>query len=402
MMRAVGAAELGGAGRSHERFEPAGALAAAGVGTGRLAPGSGQVALDPVAQALLGAPATMPLKALLALVARADRRAAVRAIATVATGAAASAECAVPTTGRRVRIGLTPDVGGGVTAVLVDIAALERPSAGGALAARRRAAMVDLARRAVVDHAIVAFYQPQVSLLDGSLVGFEALLRRRTAEGGIAPPASIAAAFEDRGTAGALGRAMLDRVAADIARWQGMGCQVPQVALNVSAAELGDPDFAARLADRLAAARIAHDAIMIEVTEGVFLGAAAERAVAQIHQLSGMGFSISLDDFGTGFASLTHLRQLPVDEIKIDRSFVRELGTRLEDEAIVSSIVNLGSALGLSVIAEGVETQAHARRLQGLGCRLAQGYLYGRPTAPERIPALIAGWDGGRVLASAA
>src|SRR3546814_854719 len=125
---------------------------------------------------------------------------------------------------------------------------------------------------------------------------------------------------------------------------------------------------------------------------GVFLGRGAENAESTIRQLHDYGVNIALDDFGTGFASLSHLRQFPVDTLKIDRSFVSDVAHLSDDAAIVAAIVSLGRNLGITVVAEGVETPEQAMTLRAQGCEYGQGYLFCRPTPSEEIPALLRGW----------
>lgn len=260
---------------------------------------------------------------------------------------------------------------------------------------REHAAMISRARTAAQSGDILAYYQPKVSLATGALVGFEALLRWRDAKGQIHAPGSIHAAFEEPEVADMLGRAMLEHVIRDIQSWQRQGLSFGHVAINVAPAEFRCDKFAPRLIELMGAAGLAHDTVEVEITEGVILGRGADHALESINYLSEQGFPIVLDDFGTGFASLSHLRALPVDTLKIDRSFVSHIAAENGDAAIVSAIVNLGGALGIKVVAEGIETQAQADVLRSFGCEFAQGYFFGMPTPALQIPRLIAGWDAG-------
>jgi diguanylate cyclase (GGDEF)-like protein/PAS domain S-box-containing protein len=266
---------------------------------------------------------------------------------------------------------------------------------------RRRVAMVNRARTAVEGGDILAYYQPKICLRTGALTGFEALLRWRDSTGRVQAPATIMAAFEECEVADLLGGAMLDHVVGDLTRWKAMGLQCGSVAINAAPAEFRQTGFAERLMARVAAAGLTADEIEVEVTEGVFLGGGADHAKRAITTLHEAGHRIVLDDFGTGFASLSHLRQLPVDTLKIDRSFIASITEAAGDAAIVSAIVNLGHTLDIKVVAEGIETEAQAEMLRGFGCGLAQGYLFGRPTPAQDIPALIRNWGRAPLAATA-
>src|SRR6202012_1355803 len=155
------------------------------------------------------------------------------------------------------------------------------------------------------------------------------------------------------------------------------------IAINLSASQLRSPRFAQRFLDRLAALELPSRLVSVEVTEGVFLSSQADVVTANCCALKEGNVSIAFDDFGTGYASLTHLRDFPVDTIKIDRSFVARLSEGGCSLAIVNAIVGLGNNLDLDVVAEGVETQAQQEFLAAIGCRFAQGFLFGRPLPAE-------------------
>jgi predicted signal transduction protein with EAL and GGDEF domain len=259
---------------------------------------------------------------------------------------------------------------------------------------QERAAMINRARTAAKSGDILAFYQPKVRLATGELIGFEALLRWRDANGVIHAPGSIMAAFEDREVADLLGQTMLDHVVADITRWRLMGLDYGSIAINAAPAEFRQTTFAPRLIRSMEEARLTSADIDVEITEGVFLGRGSDRAKYAIAALSEYGTRIVLDDFGTGFASLTHLRALPVDTLKIDRSFISNITKLSGDAAIVSAIINLGRNLGIKVVAEGMETIEQVLTLQEFGCEQAQGYYFGMPTPAEQIPELIRNWNG--------
>ena len=243
---------------------------------------------------------------------------------------------------------------------------------------QRQYSMISLARSAVENERIVPFYQPKIDLMTGEVDGFEALLRWRDSSGGIHGAETIAAAFEDISLAAGISDMMIDLVLADVARWQKAGLPFRHVAINVAAAELRRGDFAERLLERLAASSVPTNVIQVEVTESVFVGRSADYVHSALKLLSAEGVAVALDDFGTGFASLTHLKQFPVDIIKIDKSFIGDLASDGEDTAIVQAVVGLGRNLGMKVVAEGVETPSQEQFLRELGCPLGQGYLFGK------------------------
>ncbi len=244
---------------------------------------------------------------------------------------------------------------------------------------RRRVRTRDGAVRLLSEDRVLPFYQPQVDLGTGRLHGFEALLRLRGARGGAHAPRHIMSAFEDPALAIALGDRILDHVTRDIAVWLDAGRHPGRIAINASALEFQAGGYAERVLARLAAAGVPPDLLEVEVTESVLISRDTDRIGAALKALSAAGVRISLDDFGTGYASLTHLKQFPVDTIKIDRSFVAGVDTDEGDRAIVNAIVGLGRTLGKLVVAEGVETREQAEWLASIGCRLAQGFLYARP-----------------------
>jgi diguanylate cyclase (GGDEF)-like protein/PAS domain S-box-containing protein len=241
---------------------------------------------------------------------------------------------------------------------------------------QRRASMLSVARDALRDDLIEPFYQPKVSLIDGRPAGLEALLRWRHPTWGVQAPNTLEAAFEDAELALAISERMIQQVLRDIADWTSAGIDFGHVALNVGAMEITKRQFAERLLDALHIAGIDPSKLQIEITEGVFLGANSRNVADNLERLSRHDVRIGLDDFGTGFASLTHLKAFRVDVLKIDRSFVRGLPDATDDGEIVSAITQLGRSLGKEVVAEGIETAAQLEQLKTLGCHIGQGFLF--------------------------
>jgi len=259
-----------------------------------------------------------------------------------------------------------------------------------------RSAMLLRAQDALDGGWVRPFYQPKVELGTGRLVGFEALLRWSRPGTGVQRPAQILAAFEDIDLANALSDRMLDRTIADIRGWRAAGLGFGHVAINASAAEFRRDDFAERILARLDAASVPPTCMEVEVTETVFLGREGERVQKALETLCAAGVKIALDDFGTGYASLSHLKQFPVDTIKIDRSFLAGLSENTDDAAIVRAVLKLGQSLDIKVVAEGIETWSQARYLRAHGCDLGQGYLFGRPVPAGRVAKRIESWDAAR------
>jgi diguanylate cyclase (GGDEF)-like protein len=242
-------------------------------------------------------------------------------------------------------------------------------------------------------------YQPQVGLLDERVLGAEALVRWRHPERGLLMPGAFLDAAEGAGLMRRLGRVLLAQAVAQIAAWHRDGIDLP-VAVNLSSAELVDATFADEVATLLAEHAVHGSWLKLEITENSVM-AHPERVLDTLHRLRALGCSVSLDDFGTGHASLAHLLALPVDELKIDRSFVMGLdGDAAGSAAIVRSVAVLGRDLGLSVVAEGVESATAWRALVDADCTAAQGYLLSRPLPPDELAAWTSARGGARHAAA--
>lgn len=261
-------------------------------------------------------------------------------------------------------------------------------------AAERQMHMLADARAGLQADWIVPFYQPKVCLRTGAVLGFEALLRWHHPQQGLRTPGSISAAFDDPATSVQITDRMLDRAVADMARWVDRGLMVGRVALNGSAEDFRRGDMADRILERLERAGLPPTMLELEITETVFVGQLAEQVGVALRTLSDAGISIALDDFGTGYASLTHLKQFPVDVLKIDRSFVSRLSlVDSDDSAIVGAVIDLARSLGIATVAEGVETATQAAHLIVKGCDSGQGYLFSRPMAAEKVAPFLRHWD---------
>ena len=233
-------------------------------------------------------------------------------------------------------------------------------------------------RTAVQNGELRVVYQPVVEVASAAVKGYEALVRWQHPTRGLLSPVEFIPVAEDTGLISAIDMWVL-RVAAEQARsWDEINGDEPWVSVNLSANDLVDPNTPTHVADIIAATGIDPGRIHIEVTESALIKHPT-RATATLHELQRLGTQIALDDFGTGYSSLTQLQTMPLTHIKIDRSFTNGLGTSTTDTAIVESTIQLAHDLGLSVVAEGVETAAQLAVLRGYGCEFAQGYYLGRP-----------------------
>ncbi len=245
----------------------------------------------------------------------------------------------------------------------------------------RRLLEADL-REALRTDCLQMAYQPQVDR-HGEIIGVESLVRWNHPERGAVSPAFFVPIAEECGLISELGVFALRRAFRDSHRWPHL-----KVAVNVSAPQLRAPDFIDQVTALVAEARVDPRNFELEITEGVLLGddPATHETLKRLRQ---MGFALALDDFGTGYSSLSYLRNYPVNKIKIDRSFITNLGVDNQSDAVIAAIVKLARALKLDVIAEGVETSDQRRRLTAAGCNEVQGYLYSRPVPADQIDGLV-------------
>ena len=236
-------------------------------------------------------------------------------------------------------------------------------------------------RRSIEKHEIFLNYQPQVEIDTGRLVGVEALVRWNHPELGLIPPARFIPLAEDSGFINQLGKWVLDEACRQMMRWQEQGLRVPKIAVNLSVKQFERGSMAGMVADILRETGLAPQRLQLEVTESVIMNTGD--ALGFINDLHAIGVGLAIDDFGTGYSSLAYLKQLPVQTLKIDRSFIKDISTDANDEAIAIAIIQLGKSMHLSVIAEGVETQEQAAFLLRHGCKLAQGYFYSKPVLAQ-------------------
>jgi diguanylate cyclase (GGDEF)-like protein/PAS domain S-box-containing protein len=240
-------------------------------------------------------------------------------------------------------------------------------------------------RRAIDEQEFILHFQPIMDLTSRRIDGMEALVRWQHPSRGMVPPLDFISAAEDSGLIVELGAWVLRQSCLEAATWP----ETMHVAVNLSVRQLADRAIVSVVADALESSGIHPGRLVLEVTESALM-ANAEMAVACLNDLKGLGVRLAIDDFGTGYSSLVYLKRMPVDAIKVDRSFVDGLGDDAEDTAIVSSVVSLAHAVGVQAIAEGVETAEQQAHLQELGCDLAQGFLWSRPVPASELRALLA------------
>jgi diguanylate cyclase (GGDEF)-like protein/PAS domain S-box-containing protein len=253
----------------------------------------------------------------------------------------------------------------------------------------RREAMMSAARRALLEDRVVPCFQPKVSLRTSSVIGFEALLRWTEGSGDLRGPDGLMAAFDDPTLGPALSDRMVARTLDHMQQWLQRGVAFGHVAINVAAIDFRREEFAGELLAQLHRRGIPPPALQVEVTETVFLGRETNDVEAALRTLSAAGVRIALDDFGTGYASLSHLNRFPVDLLKIDRTFIAELGRSADADAICAAVINLGHCLGMEIVAEGIETAAQEAELVRLGCDTGQGFLYAGALPAEAVPAAL-------------
>ncbi|MES2743455.1 MAG: EAL domain-containing protein [Pseudomonadota bacterium] len=238
-------------------------------------------------------------------------------------------------------------------------------------------------RRSIEKNEIYLNYQPQVEIDSGRLIGVEALVRWDHPELGLVAPVRFIPLAEDTGFINQLGKWVLFEACRQMVRWQQAGLVVPKIAVNLSVKQFERGSIVNMVADILRETGLEPQRLQLEVTESVIMNTGD--AMGFINDLHSIGVGLAIDDFGTGYSSLAYLKKLPVQTLKIDRSFIKDISTDPNDEAIAIAIIQLGKSMNLSVIAEGVETEQQAAFLLRHGCNLAQGYFYGRPVLADEL-----------------
>jgi diguanylate cyclase (GGDEF)-like protein len=254
--------------------------------------------------------------------------------------------------------------------------------------ATRRIAVEARLRKALESRELRVVYQPIVEPAAGRVGGVEALIRWTDVELGPVSPPELVAVAEETGTIVAVGEWILEAACRQAVAWEGEGLGPLYVSVNTSPREFVSPGFANRVARVLERTGLPARRLVLEITETLLVSRASEPSQAMA-DLKALGVGLSIDDFGTGYSSLAYLKEFPLDFLKIDRCFVKEIGASPRDEAIVAAIVELGHLMGLKVVAEGVETDGQLGFLRERGCDAVQGYLLGRPVPAGEIPDLV-------------
>jgi len=242
-------------------------------------------------------------------------------------------------------------------------------------------------RVAISKNEICLHYQPQLSD-ENKLIGAEALIRWQHPELGMISPVEFIPIAEESGLIIPVGQWIIETVCEQIKSWDQQKLYVPHVAINISAKQFHQADFVSMLIHTAFEYQVQPGRVMLEITEGVFLGN-LEEAIDKMNALKQSGFTFSIDDFGTGYSSLTYLKRLPFDQLKIDQAFVRGLINNATDAAIVKAIVVMAQSMNLDLIAEGVETVEHLTHLSDFGCHNYQGYYFSKPLAAEQLSEYI-------------
>ncbi|MDP2878077.1 MAG: EAL domain-containing protein [Sulfuricella sp.] len=254
--------------------------------------------------------------------------------------------------------------------------------------ASQRLTMETQLRRALERDEFVLHYQPQVSLHTGRITGMEALLRWQHPERGLVAPGEFISLLEETGLIVPVGEWVLRSACIQNSAWLAEGLPPLRVAVNLSARQFRQSGLAAVVNQALLDAGLAPEHLELEITESIMIQD-LQTTITTLHQLHTLGIQISIDDFGTGYSSLSYLKRMPISKIKIDQSFVRDICTDPDDEAIANAVIGLGHSLKMQVIAEGVETREQLEHLRAQGCDEIQGYYFSRPLPAEAFAQLV-------------
>ena len=243
-------------------------------------------------------------------------------------------------------------------------------------------------REALHEGQFVNFYQPKIDLATGAIVGVEALIRWMHPQRGLVPPMEFVPALESTGLINEVGSHIIHRALADWNAWRAAGLTAPRIAVNVAAAQLRGDAFVDELKRALESNGADASALGIEVTESILIGN-MDRAIEVLSAVRKLGIPVAIDDFGTGYSSLAYIVTLPIDEVKIDRAFIKKITADPAYKGIVDTCISLAHNLNLKVVAEGVEIEGQAAMLKQLGCDQAQGFLYSPPVPADQLARML-------------
>jgi len=256
------------------------------------------------------------------------------------------------------------------------------------VAVKRRMTLESALRRAVMNHDFVLHYQPQIDLDTGEILAVEALVRWKTEDSGTVSPGDFIPLAEETGLINEIGEWVLREACRQAREWQNMGLPRRRMAVNLSARQFGDRGFLDMVTRSLAETGLDPACLELEITESQVMRQ-TEGMIMLLNKLSEMGVQLAIDDFGTGYSSLSYLKRLPIQKLKIDQSFVRDITVDPNDTAIVVAIINMAKSLDLDTIAEGVETAGQLALLRSKGCHVGQGYYFSAPVRAEVLYPLL-------------
>ncbi len=259
--------------------------------------------------------------------------------------------------------------------------------------ADKRLQMHNALRGALANQELLLYFQPQHMVATGELVGAEALVRWQPEGKSLVSPTEFIPIAEESDLIIDIGMWVLEQSCMYMDKWQDMGLLLPELSVNVSAKQFHHPEFAERVEELMSRYHIDSAMLNLEVTESVVLGH-AEDTIRKMEQLRELGLRFSIDDFGAGYSSLSYLKRLPVDELKIDRSFIRDIPRDSRDMAIVDAVIDLASHLGFTVTAEGVETRQQLEYLKQQGCTFYQGFLSSKAVPVDAMERYIKRFQG--------
>jgi len=256
------------------------------------------------------------------------------------------------------------------------------------LPAHERLALETSLRRGLERNEFLLHYQAKLNLSTGRITDVEALVRWQHPDMGMVPPAQFIPLAEETGLIVPLGKWVLNTACAQGVAWQKQGLPPVHIAVNLSARQFADDELVADVANALKSTGLAPQLLELELTESMVIQN-SERASRVLAEIKAMGVRLAIDDFGVGYSSLTHLKRFPIDTLKVDRSFIRDVPGDAEDKAITEAIIAMGKSLNLTVVAEGVETQEQQTFLKEHACDEMQGFFFSKPIPGEAFAELL-------------
>lgn len=243
-------------------------------------------------------------------------------------------------------------------------------------------------RKALKNNELVVYYQPQVDVQGGKIIGAEALVRWQHPKHGLVAPDYFIPLSEEMGIVVELGNQILTEACQQLKEWQDKGLELGKVAVNLSSLQFNQPDLIGKIQSTLSETGLSAQCLELELTESIIMNK-LDSTIEILEELKNMGVSISVDDFGTGYSSLSYLKRFPLDELKIDKSFIVDIDTDTHNAGIVTAIVAMAKSLGLTLVAEGVETESQLKYIRSAGVATVQGFLFSKPLPAEEFEGLL-------------